>query len=87
MAPAADRSCVRAGCASASASSCRSLLAPIAGACPRALSIAVMRAGGMGACGALLMAPGDIADWCAAVRAKSGGVRFGSIADVGFLLR
>ncbi|MEZ5660194.1 MAG: nitronate monooxygenase [Burkholderiaceae bacterium] len=39
------------------------LLAPMAGACPTALSIAVMRAGGMGACGALLMTPKEILDW------------------------
>ncbi len=37
------------------------LLAPMAGACPPFLSIAVANAGGLGACGALLMtfgAPG-----------------------------
>jgi len=33
------------------------LLAPMAGACPPSLSIAVANAGGMGACGALLMQP------------------------------
>ena len=33
------------------------LLAPMAGACPPALSIAVANAGGLGACGALLMRP------------------------------
>jgi nitronate monooxygenase len=48
------------------------LLAPMAGACPPALSIAVMRAGGLGACGALLMAPGEIAAWAAEVRAAAG---------------
>ncbi|MBV9704200.1 MAG: hypothetical protein JO163_15830 [Methylobacteriaceae bacterium] len=31
------------------------LLAPMAGACPPSLSIAVAKAGGLGACGALLM--------------------------------
>ena len=31
------------------------LLAPMAGACPPELSIAVAKAGGLGACGALLM--------------------------------
>jgi len=36
------------------------LLAPMAGACPPALSIAVMLAGGMRACGALLMTPREI---------------------------
>ena len=45
------------------------LLAPMAGACPPALSIAVAEAGGLGACGALLMAPGAIVDWAHAVRA------------------
>jgi nitronate monooxygenase len=49
------------------------LLAPMAGACPPALSIAVMRAGGLGACGALLMAPGAIVDWADAVRAGTAG--------------
>ena len=33
------------------------LLAPMAGACPPSSSIAVMRAGGFGACAALLMQP------------------------------
>ena len=49
------------------------LLAPMAGACPPALSIAVANAGGLGACGATLMQPKDIADWVAAVRAKTNG--------------
>src|SRR6202453_585656 len=39
------------------------LLAPMAGACPPSLSIAVANAGGMGACGALLLKPDAIADW------------------------
>jgi nitronate monooxygenase len=39
------------------------LLAPMAGACPPSLSIAVANAGGMGACGALLMQPGEILGW------------------------
>lgn len=39
------------------------LLAPMAGACPPSLSIAVANAGGMGACGALLLTPDAIADW------------------------
>jgi nitronate monooxygenase len=47
------------------------LLAPMAGACPPSLSIAVMRAGGMGACGALLMQPDEIERWAADVRAQS----------------
>lgn len=49
------------------------LLAPMAGACPPALSIAVARAGGMGACGALMMTPDQIGDWARAVRAGSNG--------------
>lgn len=49
------------------------LLAPMAGACPPSLSIAVANAGGLGACGALMMQPDDILAWCAEFRAKSQG--------------
>jgi nitronate monooxygenase len=49
------------------------LLAPMAGACPPSLSIAVMRVGGFGACGALLMQPDEIEDWAAEVRANVDG--------------
>jgi nitronate monooxygenase len=49
------------------------LLAPMAGACPPSLSIAVMNAGGLGACGALLMQPAEILAWAAAVRQESNG--------------
>lgn len=49
------------------------LLAPMAGACPPGLSVAVMQAGGWGAAGALLMSPEDIAKWCASVREASDG--------------
>ena len=49
------------------------LLAPMAGACPPSLSIAVARAGGLGACGALLMQPEAIKAWAAEVRAGSNG--------------
>jgi nitronate monooxygenase len=49
------------------------LLAPMAGACPPALSIAVAQAGGLGACGALLMQPKDIGDWAATVRSATNG--------------
>lgn len=49
------------------------LLAPMAGACPPSLSIAVANAGGMGACGALLMKSEEIAAWCADFRAQSRG--------------
>jgi nitronate monooxygenase len=47
------------------------LLAPMAGACPPSLSIAVARAGGMGAMGALVSTPGAIRDWVNAVRTKT----------------
>ncbi|MCB1343564.1 MAG: nitronate monooxygenase [Pseudooceanicola sp.] len=49
------------------------LLAPMAGACPPALSAAVASAGGMGACGALLMGPGEIGQWASEVRSTSNG--------------
>jgi nitronate monooxygenase len=49
------------------------MLAPMAGACPPALSIAVSRAGGMGACGALLMDAEDINAWVDEVRASTNG--------------
>jgi nitronate monooxygenase len=45
------------------------LLAPMAGASAPSLSIAVGRAGGMGACGALLMSPDEIRTWVRDVRA------------------
>ena len=47
------------------------LLAPMAGACPTALSAAVARAGGLGACGALLMSLREIAAWAADFRAAA----------------
>lgn len=49
------------------------LLAPMAGACPPSLSIAVAKAGGMGAGGVLMMTPQAIADWARDVRAASNG--------------
>src|SRR5689334_3985126 len=49
------------------------LLAPMAGACPPSLSIAVANAGGLGACGALLMQPAAILQWAAEFRAGSNG--------------
>lgn len=49
------------------------LLAPMAGSCPPALSIAVARAGGLGACGALLMSPEAIRTWARDVRAGTNG--------------
>ncbi len=49
------------------------LLAPMAGACPVALSVAVAQAGGMGAMGAVLSQPHEIGEWVAAFRAGSSG--------------
>jgi len=49
------------------------LLAPMAGASAPGLSIAVANAGGLGACGALLMTPAAILKWAADVRAESNG--------------
>jgi nitronate monooxygenase len=49
------------------------LLAPMAGACPPSLSIAVANAGGLGACGALLMKPDEIVAWVAEVRKETNG--------------
>lgn len=49
------------------------LLAPMAGACPAPLSIAVANAGCMGACGALLMAPEAIRAWAEEFRRESEG--------------
>jgi nitronate monooxygenase len=48
------------------------LLAPMAGASHPDLSIAVARAGGLGACGALLMEPDEIVAWAREVRSKAG---------------
>jgi nitronate monooxygenase len=49
------------------------LLAPMAGACPAGLSIAVANAGGMGAMGALLTPPDGIRAWVQEFRANSDG--------------
>lgn len=49
------------------------LLAPMAGACPSSLSIAVANAGGMGAMGALLTPPNGIRDWVREFRNQSHG--------------
>jgi nitronate monooxygenase len=49
------------------------LLAPMAGACPASLSIAVANAGGLGACGAVLMKPKEILTWAEEVRAGTAG--------------
>jgi nitronate monooxygenase len=49
------------------------LLAPMAGACPPSLSIAVANAGGLGACGTLMMKPDEILAWTGEFRSKSEG--------------
>ena len=49
------------------------LMAPMAGACPASLAIAIANAGGLGGCGALLMEPGAIRAWAGDVRAGSNG--------------
>ncbi|MBV9289716.1 MAG: nitronate monooxygenase, partial [Hyphomicrobiales bacterium] len=49
------------------------LLAPMASACPTSLSIAVANAGGLAACGALLMRPEAIERWASEFRAGSNG--------------
>ena len=49
------------------------LLAPMAGACPASLSIAVANAGGLGAAGVLLMQPSAIHGWAQEFRAQSHG--------------
>ena len=50
------------------------LLAPMAGASAPSLSIAVANAGGLGACGVLLMPPNEIKAWSDEVRAQSNGI-------------
>ncbi|MBN8803485.1 MAG: nitronate monooxygenase, partial [Stenotrophomonas acidaminiphila] len=49
------------------------LLAPMAGACPVALSAAVASAGGMGAMGAVLSTPAQIGQWMDDFRRQSHG--------------
>lgn len=49
------------------------LLAPMAGACPASLSIAVANAGGMGALGALLTPPAGIRAWVQEFRSGASG--------------
>jgi nitronate monooxygenase len=48
-------------------------MAPMAGACPSSLAIAVANAGGMGGMGALLNGPEGIASWVSEFRASSNG--------------
>jgi nitronate monooxygenase len=52
---------------------CPILLAPMAGACPAGLSIAVANAGGMGSLGALLSPPAGIRAWVEEFRSQSAG--------------
>jgi nitronate monooxygenase len=49
------------------------MLAPMAGASPPSLSVAVANAGGMGAAGVLLMPPDEITSWMREFRAGSSG--------------
>lgn len=49
------------------------LMAPMAGSCPPELAVAVAQAGGMGACGTLMMDADGIAGWTATVRARTNG--------------
>jgi nitronate monooxygenase len=49
------------------------LMAPMAGACPASLAIAVANDGGLGGCGALHMQPDAIKAWASQVRAGSNG--------------
>ena len=49
------------------------LMAPMAGACPASLAVAVASAGGLGGCGALLMQPDQIRAWVRDVRAETNG--------------
>jgi nitronate monooxygenase len=49
------------------------LMAPMAGSCPPALAAAVANAGGLGACGALVLGPEQIAAWAREVRGASNG--------------
>src|SRR5580658_4555706 len=49
------------------------LMAPMAGACPASLAIAVANAGGMGGIGALTTDPAGIAAWAEAFRGQSNG--------------
>jgi nitronate monooxygenase len=49
------------------------LLAPMAGASAPSLSMAVANAGGLGACGVLMMRPDEIVAWSQEVRSKSNG--------------
>jgi nitronate monooxygenase len=49
------------------------LLAPMSGACPPSLSIAVANAGGLGACGALMLSGDSLGEWVDEFRAGTNG--------------
>ena len=49
------------------------LEAPMAGACPVELAVAVAQAGGMGAMGALLSNPEEITKWATEFRSQTNG--------------
>jgi nitronate monooxygenase len=49
------------------------LMAPMAGACPASLAVAIANAGGLGGCGVLLMQPDAIRQWVVDVRAATNG--------------
>jgi nitronate monooxygenase len=49
------------------------ILAPMPGATPVPLSVAVTSGGGMGSCGVLLMTPDQIKSWVLDMRASSNG--------------
>jgi nitronate monooxygenase len=49
------------------------LMAPMAGACPVGLAVAIADAGGMGALGALMTSPSGIAEWVREFKVQSAG--------------
>lgn len=49
------------------------VMAPMSGACPPPLAIAIANAGGLGGCGALLMQPAEIKTWSEEFRKGSAG--------------
>ena len=49
------------------------IMAPMAGACPPALAAAVSNAGGMGACGSLMLNSGQIKDWTTEFKSRTNG--------------
>lgn len=49
------------------------VMAPMSGACPPSLAVAIANAGGLGGCGALLMQPDEIKSWSEEFRKGSAG--------------